>query len=46
MYVDEKKLIDLANQVNLAFKAQELAMEELKKDLKDLTNKVNAKKSK
>ena len=46
MYVDEKRLIDLADQVNTAFKAQELAMEELKKDLKDLTDKVNAKKSK
>jgi hypothetical protein len=36
MYVDEKQLNRLAEQVNAAFKAQELAMEELKAEIKNL----------
>jgi len=46
MYIDEKRLADLADQVNVAFKAQELAMEEIHKQLKDLYLKINDKKRK
>jgi len=42
MYVDEKRLIQLAEQVNLAFKAQELAMEELTKKVQDHSTKLEA----
>jgi len=46
MYIDEKRLVVLAEQVNAAFKASELAMEEMKKDIKELKDKLNAKKGK
>ena len=46
MYVDEKRVNQLAEQINAAFKAQELAMEELKGEIKALQSKLNAKKSK
>ena len=34
MYVDEKRVNQLAEQINAAFKAQELAMEELRAEIK------------
>ena len=36
MYVDEKRLISLADQVNVAFKALELEVAEMKADIAKL----------
>ena len=46
MYIDEKRLNDLAVQVNAAFKAQELTLETMRKDIKALQLKITEKKGK